>query len=169
ELFAQAEPLLNNAVRFAFLRYHHSPSTDDMERLIYRLSFHLFEDDYRRLRTYDHRQAKLDTWLQKVVNHEVSLFLRQESRQVSLDDAPAEIFTQPPMQEVLLLEKEQRHLLEKVLSKLTLRQRKIFEAQWQGEAAEKTAQEMRIRVATVYRKRYAVLEKILKLIEKEQK
>ncbi len=168
ELFAQADSLLESAVRFAFLKWRHLPSPEDVARLKQRLRFHLLEDDYRRLRSYN-QQAKLATWLQTVVNHEVSHFLKQESRQISFDDAPAEIFTKSAMQEVLLLEKEQRHLLKKVLPKLTPHQRKIFEDWRQGEAAEKTAQEMGIKVASAHRQRHVVSKKIQKLIRKEQK
>ena len=107
--------------------------------------------------------------MQTVANHEASRFLRQERRHVSLDDASSEMFIQPPMQEVLLLDKEQRHLLAKVLPKLTPRQRKVFEDLRQGKAAKKTAQEMGINVAAVYRQRDVVKKKIQKLLEEKKK
>lgn len=168
ELFARAEKLFDSAARFAFLNNKHSPSPEDVARLKQRLSLHLLEDDFRRLRSYDHR-AKLETWLQAVANREASRFLRQENRHFSLDDAPPGIFLQPPTQEVLLLNKEQRRLLEKVLPKLAPRQRQIFDDWQQGVAAEKTAQGMNTKVATVHRQRQRVLQKIRELIQKEQK
>lgn len=51
ELFAQVEPLLNDAVLFAFLHHHRLPTPDDLKRMRQRLWAHLREDDYRRLLT----------------------------------------------------------------------------------------------------------------------
>lgn len=167
-LFAQAESLLGKAVRVAFLKYGHPLSPEDMERLKQRLRLHLLENDYRRLRTYS-GQSELKTWLQRVVNREVSRYLKQESRKAPLDDAPTEVFTQPPTQETLLLEKEQWHLIEKVLPKLTLRQRKIFDDWLQEVPAEKTAEDLRIKTPTVHRQRQRVLKKICDLIQQGQK
>jgi RNA polymerase sigma factor (sigma-70 family) len=168
ELFAQAEPLFNNAVRFAFLKYQHRPSTEDVGRLRQRLSMHLLEDNYRRLRTYN-QQAKLETWLQTVVNREVSHFLQQGSRQVSFDDVPTEIITQLAMQEVLLLRKEQEQLLAEALTKLTEHERKLIELTHQELAAGEIARELGIRVTSVYSQRSALYRKLSQLVEERQK
>lgn len=167
-LFAQAESLLGKAVRVAFMKCQYWPSPEDVERLKQRLRFHLLTGDYRRLRTYS-GQSELKTWLQQVVNREVGRHLKQESRKAPLDDAPAELFTQPPTQETLLLEKEQWHLIEKALPNLTARQRKIFDDWRQGVPAEQTARAMEVKVGTVHRQRQYVLEKIRKLIQEGEK
>lgn len=148
ELFAQAEALLDNALRFACLHYHHPPPPEEMERLRQRLIVLLVEDDYRRLRTYDQR-AKLVTWLQTMANRCVSQFLRQEGRYTSLEDAQIEGSTQLPTQEELLLEKERAELLEKVLGKLTPHERKLFELLRQGQKPKEIARELRIKVESL--------------------
>jgi RNA polymerase sigma factor (sigma-70 family) len=100
------------------------------------MSLLLLEDDYRRLRTYDQR-ARLDTWLQTVVNHEVARFLQREGRTVGLKDAPPEQFLQPPDQEDLVELHEHQHLIEEARKKLTAEDQELYHLVYVEESPDK--------------------------------
>lgn len=168
EIFAQADALIENALRFAFLRKHHPPSIEDIERLKQRLRFHLLEDDYRRLRSYDQR-AELVTWLQAVANRYVSRFLRDLARSKNLEDAPQELFTQRSTQEESLLTNEREKLLKEALCQLTPRERKLFESLRNGDNPEQVARELKIKVSSVYRRKHALIKKLHRLAEAKKK
>ena len=163
ELFAQAEPFFDNAMRFAFRRYHHPPSAENVARLKQRLSLHLLEDNFRRLRSYN-QQAKLETWLQVLSNRLVSRFLRQRARSTSFEDVPSGLFTQQPVQEELLLQAEREESLKEALDKLTFRERKLFELLHEGYKSKEIAKILMVKVASVHRKRNALVRKIQEII-----
>lgn len=162
ELFAQIEPLLDDAVRFAF-PHHHRSTPDDLKRARQGLSVYLWEDDYRRVRSYK-QQSKLVTWLQQVANNYVSDWLKVQGRYTNLEDAPPELFTQPPTQEEMLLRKEREELLEKVLRTLTLHEQQLFALIRQGRKPAEIAQEMDITPKSASEECSVLKKKVARLI-----
>lgn len=124
ELWNAAQLHLEEVVRNALRRYLPTHQADDVERFKQRLKLMLWAGAQNLLGDVQD-EAKLKPWLQQVANHEVIRVLKEEGRKVSFDDAPPEVFIQPPTQEKLLLQKERSQLLEEALPKLTPRERKL--------------------------------------------
>lgn len=167
-LFDKAQLLLDEVVRNALRPWKRHQQADDVDRFKQRLELLLWQGDLKLLREF-RQEAKLKTWLQKIANHEVSRVLREESRNVSFDDAPPEKFIQPPTQEKLLLQKEWAQLLEEALPKLTEHERKLVELMRQDLSAKEIARELGIMVGTVYLEISVVKKKLRELIEGRQK
>lgn len=167
EIFAQLEPLLDDAVFFAFLHHHHPPTPDNLQRARRGLWVHLWENDYQQVRSYK-QQSKLVTWLQPVANNYVHDWLKEQGRYTSLEDAPPELFTQPPTQEETLLGKEREELLEKVLRTLTPHEQQLFELMRQGRKPAEIAQEMDITPKSASEESSVLKRKVGKLFKEAQ-
>jgi RNA polymerase sigma factor (sigma-70 family) len=90
----------------------------------------LLIDDYAALHSFDHR-ASLKTWLQKIANNLVNRYVQRQRRNLSLEELSPDIFVSEPAQEKQAISEEQEELREKMLktalSKLTERQRMLFD------------------------------------------
>ena len=169
ELFEQVVPLIEPAVSNACLHYQHRAAPDDVARFSQRLYAFFLEDDYRRLLTYDGK-AQLKTWLQKVVNHEILRWVKEEQRNIPLEDAPPHTFDLMPEQEALLLRKEQEHLLaEAVLHKLTTTEQTLLGLVRAGLTINEIAQEMDILKPSVSSMKRALREKLHGLLGEGRK
>lgn len=168
ELFAEALLSLDKVVRNALRHYYPKHQADDVERFKQRLIEKLLKDDMKMLREF-RQEAEPKTWLQQIANHEVIRVLREEGRSVSFDDAPPEVFIQPPTQEENLLHKEREQLMAEVLHTMTPHEQMLIELEGQGWKAEEIARELDIGVKTVYSKKSKAKRKLKELVEERQK
>ena len=166
ELWNEAQLLLDEVVRNALRPWKRHQQADDVNRFKQRLSEKLLKDDKKLLRDF-WQEAGLKTWLQKITRREVNRVLQRESRSVHLDDAPPEVFSQSPVQEEFLLQKERAQLLAEGLPKLPPRKRELAELALQGFSDEEIARKMRLKVDSVYRMKNVVVKKLRKLINGE--
>jgi hypothetical protein len=77
---------IRKAVRIACRKYKHSALPDEIEDFTEQIIELLLEDDGRKLRSYDASKGTFATWLQSVVNHDVSRQLQKNHPAESLDD-----------------------------------------------------------------------------------
>lgn len=166
ELWNEAQHLLDVVVPNALRPWNKHQNADDVQWFKQRLSEKLLKDDKKLLRNF-RQEAELKTWLQKIANREVNRALLKESRSVSFDDAPPQVFEQKPRQEELLLRKEQTQLLAEAIAKLTPRERKLAELLQQDLKAEEIARELGIKVNSVHRIKNTVVKKLGKLVNGE--
>ncbi|MCI0338530.1 MAG: sigma-70 family RNA polymerase sigma factor [Acidobacteria bacterium] len=152
-------PFIPSTVRQACHVYGHNPSQDEVADLSQSIVLLLIDDNYRRLRSFNHRSS-LKTWLQTVIYHYVLHYLRRQKCTVNIEDmAPDELAHQPDQEEKFLFE-ERRELLDVVVSMLTERERELWDLLSGGLSDEEIAKQMMIKVRSVQRKKYALLNKI---------
>jgi RNA polymerase sigma factor (sigma-70 family) len=163
ERWNEAQLLLDEIVQQALRPWKRHHRADDVNRFKQRLSEKLLRKNKKPLGDLLD-EAKLKPWLQKIANREVSRVLQREGQSVRFEDAPSEILEQPPVQEELLLLKEQTQLLTEAIAKLMRRERKLVELIQQDLNAEKMAKELGIKVKSVHRMKNAVVKKLEKLI-----
>jgi RNA polymerase sigma-70 factor (ECF subfamily) len=92
EFVRRYHPALEAAVRFTFLRLIHSAPEADIEGVVQDLYTRLYEDDFRRLRTWEAR-CPLAAWLKSLAVRHTLNTVRDEKRRGrygggNLDDLP---------------------------------------------------------------------------------
>lgn len=168
ELWNEAQLHLDVVVRNALRPWKQHHQADDVNRFKQRLSEKLLRKNKKPLGDLLD-EAKLKPWLQKIANREVNRVLQRESRNVSFDDAPPEVFEQKPEQEELLLRKEQRNLVKEILPELPPRKQELAELALQEFSDEEIARKMGLKVVTVYKRKSETLTKLREIVEARQK
>ena len=158
-------PLIPKAVRKVCCIYRHYPSQDTMNDLTQSIILLLIDEDYRRLRTFDNQRSPLNIWLQAVINHYVSRFLKRQKGIVNLEDVVVDTFVCQPRQEVESLLEEWRHIVDEVVGRLTERERNLFELLCLGTPVKEIAELMRIKPDSVHRGKHALIKKLRRLVE----
>jgi len=88
---------------------------------------------------------------------------------MSLEDLPMDSLSTQPVQEKALIAKEERRRLSAVINKLTDRERKLFQLLCRdGLSASEIAEEMGIKLNSVYSNRFALIVKVRRMIWEEQ-
>ncbi len=156
--------LIPCSVRQACHVYGHNPSQDEVADISQSIVLLLIDDNYRRLRSFGH-QSSLKTWLQTVINHYVLHYLRSQKGDLSMEHVAPDDFAYQPDQEEKTLFEERLELLDKVVKKLTKRERKLFELVCQGRPTEEIANQMGVKVDSIYKSKHALIRKFQKLLK----
>src|SRR5262245_63511804 len=98
------------AVRWACLRYRGRVRWDELDDFSQQIILKLFEDDCRRLRSFNN-SFSFKTWLQRVVDHDVYRWLRRRKQAESLDEVDLEELIYSPPQDWDIYAAEQRKML----------------------------------------------------------
>lgn len=86
-----------------------------------------------------------------------------------MEDIPRDSLYTQPEQEKMLIAKEEMRMLSAVVNKLTNRERKLFQLFcMDGLSASEIAEEMGIKLKSVYSNRFALIVKIRTMIREEQ-
>jgi RNA polymerase sigma factor (sigma-70 family) len=80
-------PEIRNSVRLACSIHRYTAGKAELDDLCQEIAFLLIENEYRRLRSFDHKSS-LKTWLRKVVMHYVFHYLQRHRVEVSLERIP---------------------------------------------------------------------------------
>jgi RNA polymerase sigma factor (sigma-70 family) len=147
---ANSRALIGKTVRIACRKYKHNATPEEIEDFTEDIIVLLLEDDCRKLRTYDSSQASFPTWLQSVVNHDVSRQLRKNHAAEPLEDYLLTL-RYAPQQEKELLWKERRAMLYAAIDKLSLHYRRIAQLKLREVSDEEIAREFNIKPASVGR------------------
>jgi RNA polymerase sigma factor (sigma-70 family) len=150
------------AVRIACWKYNYNATPDEIEDFTEQIIVLLLEDDGRKLRSYDASKGAFATWLQSVVNHDVSRQLQKNHPAESLDDYLLTL-SYAPKQEKELLRKEERAILYAEIDKLSLHDQKIARMILLEVPDEEIAKELNIKAASVGRE-WRVIQTKLKQI-----
>jgi RNA polymerase sigma factor (sigma-70 family) len=153
---------IRKAVRIACRKYKHSALPDEIEDFTEQIIELLLEDDGRKLRSYDASKGTFATWLQSVVNHDVSRQLQKNHPAESLDDYLLTL-SYAPQQEKELLRKEERAILYAEIDKLSLHDQTIARMKLRDVPNEEIAKELNIKPASVGRE-WRVIQTKLKQI-----
>jgi len=84
------------------------------------------DDDFRRLRSFDHASSQR-TWLTTVVRNHVINFLQRHKTTVSLNDVSPDAIVYSARQEETVYEREQRESLQAAITHLSKRELRLFE------------------------------------------
>lgn len=148
------------AVRASLYRCGHRGDRDEIDDLCQQITVLLIDDDFRRLRSFDHASSQR-TWLTTVVRNHVINYLQRHKTTVSLNDVSADAIVYPARQEERVFEQEQRDSLQAALANLTKRELRLFELCYVfGLSTVEIAEAMGIKVQSVRRRKHAVTKKL---------
>jgi RNA polymerase sigma factor (sigma-70 family) len=147
----------------------HRPRRTEIEGIIQGIVLLLIDRDYYTLRSFK-RLSSLQTWLFTIVRRQLVRQIQRQNREMSLEDLPrASLYTQPE-QEKTLIAKEEMRRLSVAVNKLTDRERKLFRLCCRdGLSASEIAEEMGIKLKSVYSEKFALILKVRKMIREEQR
>lgn len=163
-LIAQCLRIVPGLARSACRHYRYSPSQDEVDELAQQIFIMLIDDDYRLMRSFEHRSS-LTTWLFPVVRRHVEHYLRQRKREVSLEDMPPALFASQPTLEEQIAFNERLKLFSAVLSKLTEVERELFEFMCKGLHAPEIAKLLGTTTDAIYQRKRRLKKKIQRLLE----
>jgi RNA polymerase sigma factor (sigma-70 family) len=146
----------------------HHPRQMDFEGIVQQVTLLLIDRDYYTLRSF-RRLSSLQTWLFTIVRRHLVRQIQRQSREMRLEDIPRASLSAQPEQEKTLIAKEEVKRLLAAVNKLTGRERKLFQLlRMDGLSASDIAEEMGIKLKSVYSKRFALIVKIRRMIWEEQ-
>jgi RNA polymerase sigma-19 factor, ECF subfamily len=149
------------------LGYH--PRRMESEAIVQQVILLLIDRDYYTLRSF-RRLSSLQTWLFTVVRRYLVRQIRRQSKEMSLEDLPMTSLSAQPEQEKMLIAEEETKRLSVALNKLTDRERKLFQLLcMDGLSASEIAEEMGIKLKSVYSKRFALILKVRRMVREEQR
>lgn len=161
ELLSRFRGLLYRCITKAIGRVGYGLCEDDLDEIFSELCLNLWRDDKKKLRAYDpSRGVKLSTWLGLLAINTTYDHLRRRARFPLLatsDEHQPEPADAGPDPLERLLEGEERALLERLLTRLSPRDRRFVQLYYgRGLEAEHIADVMRISVKTVYTKKHKI-------------
>jgi RNA polymerase sigma factor (sigma-70 family) len=162
-LFLDIIPLIPAVVRQACLSLNHYPDQMEFDGLCQRIVLLLMDKDFHTLRSFDNR-SEPQTWLFTIAKRLILRRLKEQKRELPLEDLPPDSFTTQPVLEEKLIWEEEEKLLQAAVGKLTKRERKLFGLILQGLKAEEIAKEMRIKKESVYPEKNALIKKLQNII-----
>ena len=146
----------------------HHPSRAEIEGIVQQVTLLLIDRDYYILRSF-RRLSSLQTWLFTIVRRHLVRQIQRQCREMSLEDIPKASLSAQPEQEKTLIAKEEMRRLSAVINKLTDRERKLFQLFCRDElSASEIAEEMGIKLESVYSNRFALIMKVRRMIREEQ-
>lgn len=164
--FFELLPMIPTALRRACHRCRHTPNKMEFDGFVQRVTMALLNKDYKAVRSFKHRSSS-ETWLQKVATNLVIRDLRQRKRTVSLGDLSSDALVSAPTQEELIYSEERKQALVKALSKLTKRERRLFELLCQDDLSmAEIAALMGIELSYLYESKHNLIRKLQKLLQK---
>ncbi len=171
QLFDKLLPLIPNAVHSACHKYRYKPNDLEFDGLVQRIHIKLFIKNYAALRSLEHPDS-LKLWLQKIADNLVERYVRQQRRNVSLEGFQPDAFAVRATQEEHLISEEEEEARKKrfkaALSKLTARQRLLFDLSYREEMKDaEIAKLMKITLKSVRELRYKLKMKLKRLLEKK--
>ena len=159
-----ARAQITTAVRVACRKYKHNATPEEIEDFTEDIIKLLLEDDCRKLRTHDPGKALFKTWLQHVVNHEVSHELQKKRPAESLEEQLLNTLSYAPTQEKELLRKERRAMLEDAIDTLSLHDQRIARLKLREAPDEEVARELNIKPASVEREWRVIKTKLKQIV-----
>ncbi|HTG14058.1 MAG TPA: sigma-70 family RNA polymerase sigma factor [Blastocatellia bacterium] len=153
------------AVRASLYRCSHRGDRDEIDDLCQEITILLMDDDFRRLRSFDHASSH-KTWLTAVVRNHVINHLQRQKTMISLSDLTPATIRCPALQDRHLFAKELRDNVQEALTRLTPREARLFELCYLlGLSTVEIAEGMGIKPQSVRRRKHAVTKKLRQLLQ----
>src|SRR5215510_14892375 len=122
----QLLPDVDEAVRWACLRYRGRVRRDELDDFSQQIILKLFEDDCRRLHSFKgHSLPK--TWLQRVVDNHVYICLKRRRQGENTDEVDRGALVYSPRQDRDIYAEEQQNLLSRALGRLSDQERLLYQ------------------------------------------
>jgi RNA polymerase sigma factor (sigma-70 family) len=158
-------PDLNDAVRWASLRYQGRVCQDELVDLSQQIILTLIEDNCRRLRSFS-GQSSFKTWLQTVVDHHIYKYICRQKQTEALDAIDPESLTYSPLQDQGIDIAERRKLLFSAVCKLSWQERLLYQLWFISELdAKEIAALFRTEVKIIYRRKQTLVCKLTRLVQ----
>jgi len=165
QLVARVYDDVYEAVKWACLRYRGPVRWDELDDFSQQIILKLFEDDCRRLRSFNN-SFSFKTWLQRVVDHDVYRWLRRRKQAESLDEVDLEELIYSPPQDWDIYAAEQRKMLSRALDRLSEQERLLYQLCFVFEQdACKVAAVFKINEKNVYKRKETLVLKLTRLVE----
>ena len=166
-------PIVWASIQRTFFSGHSHYSREDVEDVYSTVFLSLLEDDFRRLRLFERRNAcALGTWLTIIGVRTTIDYLRKQKRNFFIDDdvdtavAWGSIHDKSNAPEQPLVEKEMEAMLYKAVDALPTKDRVIFELVCLKEALpEEAAAITGLSVAAIYSRKTRILQKLRKTVK----
>jgi RNA polymerase sigma factor (sigma-70 family) len=156
------------AVRWACLRYRGCIRRDELDDFSQQIILKLFEDDCRRLRSFDY-SFSFKTWLQRVVDHDVYRWLYRRKRAESFDDVDQRALVYSPLQDRDIYAAEQQKLLSRAIGKLNEQERLLYNLWFVIELAPvNIAAVFGTEVRIIYKRKQTLVLKLTRLVHSFQ-
>jgi len=163
KLFLDIILYIPTAVRQACQNLNHHPDQMEFDGLCQRIVMLLMDKDFHTLRSFDNR-SEPQTWLFTIAKRYILRRLKEQKKEIRLEDLPPDSFTSQPDQEEKLISEEREKLLQAAAGKLTEHDRKLFYLMVQGLKTEDIAKEMGIKKSSVYPEKSVLIEKLQKIV-----
>jgi RNA polymerase sigma factor (sigma-70 family) len=125
QLVAILLPNINDAVRWAYLRYQGRIREDELDDLSQQIILILIEDNCRRFRSFN-GQSSFKTWLQAVVNHHIYNYFTRWKQIESLNEVHQALLSYSPLLDQGIATAERRMLLSSALNSLSQQERLLY-------------------------------------------
>jgi RNA polymerase sigma-70 factor, ECF subfamily len=125
QLVAILLPHINDAVRWAYLRYQDRIREDELDDLSQQIIILLIEDNCRRFRSFN-GQSSFKTWLQAVVNHHIYNYFTRWKQIESLNEVDQSLLSYSPLLDQGIATAERRKLLSSALDSLSQQERLLY-------------------------------------------
>jgi RNA polymerase sigma factor (sigma-70 family) len=153
-------PYISPTVGWACRQYHQYPTPDVTNDLTQEVILSLIKEDYKRLRSFEHR-ADGKTWLRVVVLHQVGRHFKRQRRFESLEHlSDTSLPPQRPEQDAQILSRERKELLAKVQGQLTSREQELLSCLLYGLGDEEIATCMGVQVRSIQRAKCMLFKKV---------
>lgn len=156
---------VQEAVRWACLRYQGSVRRDELDDFSQQITLKLFEDNCRRLHLFK-RHSSFKTWLQAVVNHHVykCLCRRKQDEYPDEIDHGALIYSPPQDRDTYAAEK--REMLFQALGMLSEQERLLYHLWFVYELDPiKIAAVFGTEVRVIYKRKQTLVLKLTRLVQ----
>ncbi len=164
--------LILSCIHRTFRGYSFFHDTEDVGDVYGTFFLSLIDNDFKKLRQFQHRnECRLSTWLAVVAVRQSIDYMRRQhrSRMKSLDEEPALFDTLADTTqncELLLSDRQELDSLKKALDSLPHQDRAIFDLLYtQNLSPETAARKLGISTAAIYTRKHRLIEKIKKYNE----
>jgi RNA polymerase sigma factor (sigma-70 family) len=169
QLVAILLPNINDAVRWAYLRYQGRICLDELDDLSQQIILMLIENNCRRVRSFS-GQSSFKTWLQAVVNHHIYKYVSLRKQIGPLDEVDQGSLTYSPQQDQSIDIRERRTLLFSALSKLDRQERLLYQLWFISELdPTEIATIFGTDVKIIYKRRQTLFLKLKRLVRDFQR
>ena len=160
---------ISDAVRWAYARYQHPMRPDELDDLSQQILLLLLEDDCRRLGSF-RCHSSFKTWLQAVVNHYVSNYLRRRKQNENLDEVDPDSLSYLPSQDEEVDAAEKQKLLLKAIGKLNEQELLLYQLYFVYELeASRIAASLKTEVRDIYKRKQTLVLKLGRLVRDLQR
>jgi RNA polymerase sigma factor (sigma-70 family) len=168
QLVAIVLPSIDDAIRWAYLRYQGRICQNELDDLSQQIILSLLEDNCRRFRSFNGRSS-FKTWLQTVVDHHIYNYFNSRKQIESLDEVDEGSLTYSPLLDQGIVTAQRRKLLFSALRNLNQEERLLYQLWFLSELdAKEIAAIFRTEVKIIYKRKQTLFLKLTRLVRNFQ-